>query len=160
MKEFAKAAQAFCSRARSPVQQHEQEAAVALQHIATLFAAGCAPGWAGGEPADFDPPGPGVDLVRAKAVALPFQRYSEVFKNLVVPPEQPVVGDLVDDLEDIYPGIALGLDPFDAGEIEEARNHWQFWFAGHRGEHATSAARALRSYLAEREGADLQRHAA
>jgi hypothetical protein len=44
VEDFAKAARAFCSWARSPVQQHEQEAAVARQHIATLFVAGCALG--------------------------------------------------------------------------------------------------------------------
>jgi hypothetical protein len=133
---------------------HKQEAAVALQHIASLFAAGCALGWAEGEPADFDPPVTGVELVQAKAAALPFQYYSEIFNNLLVPSEEPVTGNLVDDLTDIYSDIAPGLDLFDAGRKDEAKNHWQFWLASHWGEHATSASRALWSYLAGREGSE------
>jgi hypothetical protein len=83
-----------------------------------------------------------------------FQYYSEIFNNLLVPSEEPVTGNLVDDLTDIYSDIAPGLDLFDAGRKDEAKNHWQFWLASHWGEHATSASRALWSYLAGREGSE------
>lgn len=153
--EFAEAARRFCSWATSPVDSEEQEAAAALKHLADLLAAGCGLGWDEREPADFDPPVPGAELVKAKASALPFQYYSEIFNNLVVPPEEGVVGDLVDDLVDIYQDVAPGLEFYDAGRRDEARNHWQFWFASHWGEHATSASRALWSYLVGRVSREL-----
>jgi hypothetical protein len=81
---------------------------------------------------------------------LPVQYYSEIFNSLVVPPEEGVAGDLVDDLVDIYQDVAPGLELYDAGRRDEAKNHWQFWLASHWGGHATSATRALWSYLAGR----------
>ena len=155
LEEFGRAARGFCSWATSPVVPYENEAAAAARHIALLIAAGCALGWAEGEPADFDPPVAGTDAARKKASALPFQYYSEIFNNLVVPAEEPVVGDLVDDIVDIYSDIAPGLALYDAGKLEEAKNHWQFWLSSHWGEHATSALRALWSFLAEREASEL-----
>jgi hypothetical protein len=154
LEEFGRAARSFCSWATSSVDPNEKGTAAAARHIAVLIAAGCALGWVEGEPADFNPPVVGADAARAKASALPFQHYSEVFNPLVVPPEEPAVGDIVDDVVDIYSDIAPGLQLYDSGRFEEAKNHWQFWFACHWGEHATSALRALWSYLAKREGSD------
>lgn len=95
-----------------------------------------------------------LELVKARASDLPFQYYSEVFNTLVLPAEEPVTGDLVDDLMDIYRDIAPGLVLYRAGRRPEAANHWRFWFTVHWGEHATSALRAAWSYLAGREGSD------
>jgi hypothetical protein len=152
LEQFAKAARDFCAWATSPVMSPEQEAASAAGHISALLASGCALGWEEGVPADGRPPAEELESVRLKAAALPFQYYSEVFNNLIVPPEEPVIGDIVDDLVDIYGDIAPGLELFDSGKLAEARDHWQFWLASHWGEHATSALRALWSYLAKREG--------
>jgi len=133
------------------VVQGEHEASLAVQYLSALFAAGCALGWEQGESADFRRPDEGIESVRLKASALPFRYYSEVFNNLVIPPEEPVVGDIVDDLVDIYNDIAPGLALFEKGDLAAAKNHWQFWLSSHWGEHATSALRALWSFLAKRE---------
>jgi hypothetical protein len=155
---FAVAARNFCTWATSAVLQDEHQAGLAAQYLSALFAAGCAFGWDEGEPGDFRRPATqGVEAVRAKASALQFRYYSEIFNNLVIPPEEPVVGDIVDDLVDIYSDVAPGLALFESGDQGGARNHWQFWFSRHWGEHATSALRALWSYLSEREGHELSR---
>ncbi len=155
LERFALAAREFCRWAASPIDSSEQAATVVAQLVAELVAAGCALGWTEGEPAEYDTSQVELDAVRLKSSALPFRYYSEVFNNLIVPPEAPVVGDIVDDLVDIYGDISPGLRLFDAGEKLAARNHWQFWLSNHWGEHATSALRALWSYLAGREGSGL-----
>jgi hypothetical protein len=154
IEQFAVAARNFCSWATSPVIQGEHDAVLAIQYLSALFFAGCALGWEDGEPADFRRPDQRVEAVRLKAAALPIRYYSEVFNNLVIPPEEPVVGDIVDDVVDIYSDIEPGLALFESSNLAAAKDHWQFWFASHWGEHATSAVRALWSYLAKRKGGD------
>jgi len=149
---LAVAARNFCAWATSPVVLGEQDVGLAMQYLSALFAAGCALGWKEGGPGDFRRPEQGIEAVRAKAAALPFRYYSEVFNNLVIPPEEPVVGDIVDDLVDIYSDIAPGLELFESGDLAAAKDHWQFWLSSHWGEHATSALRALWSFLAGRKG--------
>ena len=151
--EFARAARAFCEWAVAPPLAGDNVAQQALRHVSRLVAAASELSWDATEPADFVPPSEGdVARLRAKAASIPFQYYSEVFNCLVVPPEEPVVGDIVDDLLDIYGDVVLGLQLFESGAVDAAASHWRFWFAAHWGEHATSAVRALWSHLAEREG--------
>jgi hypothetical protein len=128
--------------------------ALVCRLLADLVAAGCSLGWDEGEPADVECDASELEVVRAAASDLPFQYYSEVFNNLVLPAEEPVTGDIVDDLMDIYREIAPGLVLYRSGKRDEAGDHWRFWFANHWGEHATSALRASWSFLAGREGSD------
>jgi hypothetical protein len=57
------------------------------------------------------------------------------------------MGFLADDLGDIYRDVTTGLRAFQAGHILQARWEWGFHFQHHWGEHATSAIRALHSWL-------------
>jgi len=79
---------------------------------------------------------------------MPFQWYGEVFDPRPVPPEDPVVGDIADDLADIFSNVDRGLRAWEAGRREEAVWEWGFYLACHWGEHATSAIRALHCWLA------------
>ncbi len=65
-----------------------------------------------------------------------------------MPPEEPVVGNLADDLSDIFNDVDRGLLAFEAGRREEAVWEWGFYLAHHWGDHATSAIRALHCWLA------------
>ena len=149
---FAHAAEQFCSWATCQNNANEDDLAVVCQLLADLVASGCALGWSEGEPSEIDAQPAEVELVEAKASNLPFQYYSEVFNNLLIPAEEAVTGDLVDDLTDMYRDLAPGLDLYRDGRRQEAADHWKFWFANHWGEHATSALRAAWSFLAGREG--------
>src|SRR5262245_45405487 len=54
----------------------------------------------------------GDDECRAGGAAcrrLPFDLYGEVFDPFLVPPEEPVVGSLTDDITDIYRDVITGL---------------------------------------------------
>jgi hypothetical protein len=96
----------------------------------------------------------GLAAVRGRAAAIPLQHYSEIFSPLV-PQDEPVVGDLADDLVEIYRDIAAGLHWLDAGRVDDALWEWGFNFQVHWGEHASSAIRALHCYLAQEDPSGL-----
>lgn len=91
------------------------------------------------------------------AAALPLSTYGEVFDPLVVPPEEPVVALVADDLADIFRDVATGLRAFDAGALFQARYEWGFQFQNHWGEHATGVTRALHAHLAQSDPSRLLR---
>jgi hypothetical protein len=78
--------------------------------------------------------------------ALPFQYYWELFHSVTKEPEEPVCGDLVDDLLDIYKDVKEGLLAFESGERVLAAWHWRNTFGFHWGRHATSAIKALHDF--------------
>lgn len=92
--------------------------------------------------------------VRLRAAAIPLQHYSEIFSPHVLQ-DEPVVGDLADDLVDIYRDLARGLQLHAAGLVDDALWEWGFNFQIHWGEHASSAIRALHCYLAREEPSGL-----
>ena len=155
---FARSVQAYCDWAISSTKNTDpnQELERAFQLVADLVAGCSALGWSEGVPSERDPDPSGLELVKAKVKELPLQYYSEIYSNLIVPPEEPVVGDLMDDLLDIYSDLSPGLVLYNSNEKEEALAHWKFWFTVHWGEHATSAIRAMWSYLSKMEASDVE----
>jgi hypothetical protein len=90
------------------------------------------------------------ERVRAACAGLPLQYYSEQFDPLPVPPtEEPTIGDIADDIADIFHDVRNGLWHFDAGRVADAVWEWAFGFQSHWGRHASSAIRTLHAYLAE-----------
>lgn len=74
---------------------------------------------------------------------LPFNFYREVFDPAIEGTEEPVAGDVADDLADIYSDLIKGLWLLDHGHMVAAVWTWKLTFAGHWGRHAVSALRAL-----------------
>lgn len=74
---------------------------------------------------------------------LPFNFYREVFDPAIEGKEEPVAGDVADDLSDIYSDLIKGLWLLDHGHAVAAVWTWKLSFAGHWGRHAVSALRAL-----------------
>jgi hypothetical protein len=91
------------------------------------------------------------DRVRIWCARLPFQYYGEVFDPIVVPPENPIVGDVADDIANVYRDVVTGLCLFDLGLHDHALWEWGFGFRAHWGKHATDAIRALHLWLASNE---------
>lgn len=81
--------------------------------------------------------------VRAALPSLPFQYYREVFDALDLDFDEAVVGDLYDDLADIYSEMANGLYIHTHTSPRDAELYWVWSFRNHWGEHATSALRAF-----------------
>lgn len=69
--------------------------------------------------------------------------YREVFDPYANPNDTEVIGDIVDDLGDIYIDLQRGLACWRAGASGEALWEWRFNFETHWAEHATSALRAI-----------------
>jgi hypothetical protein len=69
--------------------------------------------------------------------------YRECFDPDPAISEEPVIGDVGDDLLDIYKDVKAGLLLHDRGEIPEALWHWSFLHNIHWGLHAVGALRAL-----------------
>jgi hypothetical protein len=80
---------------------------------------------------------------------LPFDLYSDIYNPTIVPPGQPVVGSISDDLTDIYRDVIGGLRAYEKGERAAAVWEWSFGLHSHWGAHATSAVRALHWWLVE-----------
>jgi hypothetical protein len=67
--------------------------------------------------------------------------YWEVFNPLEE--DEAVVGDLRDDLRDIYRDIKEGFVAFERGHVNYAIWHWKFHFIVHWGDHLVDALRVL-----------------
>ncbi len=78
---------------------------------------------------------------------LPMDMYGAVFDPLTVPPEDPVIGSLSDDMADIYRDVVTGLQEYRAGRREQAVWEWSWGFQHHWGGDATNAIRALHCWL-------------
>ena len=79
---------------------------------------------------------------------LPLGLYGMVDDPLVVPAEEPVLGDLADDVADTYRDVAGALRAFDAGHTAEALWEWRFGLRSHWGGHVTGALVALHAHAA------------
>jgi hypothetical protein len=98
---------------------------------------------------ELEPPGVNQeewDRVYRRFGSLPVGYYSEIFDPLTVPPEEPVVGDLADDLADIYRDVRSGLQLYEAGAWPAATDFWLENFRIDWGRHALSALCVLHAH--------------
>jgi hypothetical protein len=85
--------------------------------------------------------------VCAACSRLPVDTYGSVFDPLAIPPEEPVLGSLADDIADIYRDVVNGLRQYQAGHRTAAAWEWRFGFENHWGHHAADAMRALVAFI-------------
>lgn len=101
-------------------------------------------GSSGDSGARVERPSPAVVDLDNLAELLGLRRYyREVFDPFAEPSNDEVIGDLLDDLQDIHGDLSIGLAHWQAGRSGDALRHWRVHFQCHWGEHATSALRAL-----------------
>lgn len=82
--------------------------------------------------------------------SLPFKHYWSIYNPFVDPPDEPVRGDLADDLADVYRDLRRGVWCYDNDHTDAAVWEWRFHFTEHWGRHAASALYALQAWLANR----------
>ncbi len=87
-----------------------------------------------------------AETVRLRLRSFPFQHYWEVFHTLTTEAEEPCLGDITDDLADIYHDVKEGLLALKISGRPLAVWHWRFTFSVHWGRHASSALRALHEF--------------
>jgi len=80
-----------------------------------------------------------------KLKTLPLSYY-RVFFNPSNLTEEPVIGDLTDDIEDIYADLKEGLWLFEQGHPQAAVWQWRFSFESHWAHHETDALHALQAH--------------
>ena len=147
---FVEAATEYCAWAESEPAAPETEARVALRLLARLYA----------DALSLEPYGDINDELEGENLshenwkpffsrfgALPFNYYGVVFDPQTIPPQEPVVGDLADDLADIYRDLLEGLSLERAGHHGEAIHAWRQSFQNHWGAHAASGIRALHAWF-------------
>ena len=149
---FAEAAREYITWCESPACEAEAEARDAVRHLTRLCALGIELRRV--SEVDFEFEGREADSKTWQAVydrcaALPFSDYSKVFEPLDVPPEEPVLANLADDLADIFRDLVRGLALYHSGNAAEAEWEWRESFDSHWGRHASSALGALVHWFAE-----------
>lgn len=87
-------------------------------------------------------------MVAARVAMLPVGYYGSLLDPLAVPPGEAGVGDLADDLADVFADVLHGLRLFDRGAVEDAAWSWRLSLWTHWGEHAASAIRVLHRRVA------------
>jgi len=142
---FKDAAERYCAWVETAATSPEEELRSAMSHVSDLYRLALTLPDPDADPAVSEEY---VDKNHHEALysrlqRLPLQYYGEVFDTTQVPPEEPIVGDLADDLLDIYADVKSGLRYFAAGHPPEAVFYWRFTWGVHWGRHATSALRAM-----------------
>ena len=150
---FADIARAYCHWAEGAPLSEEAEVATARRCLAHLYAAA------------LDLPLPECDDVELGEVGgdawrdvferfarLPVNYYEVCFDPLLVPPAAPSLGDLADDLADIWRDVRPGLTLFDAGHTAAAVYEWRLHFNIHWGRHAASALYVLTCWTSQHGG--------
>jgi hypothetical protein len=88
---------------------------------------------------------PAAELAQAESNLAPFMGwyYRECFDPHPYLNDEPVMGDVGDDLLDVYKDIKRGLVLFEAGDINDSLWYWSFLHKIHWGRHAVGGLFAL-----------------
>ena len=148
---FVSVVREYCAWAESKPKTESEEAEISIRLLAGLYSNVMA----------LPKNGPGQDIdgkrisdeewnnMFKRFGALPFNYYSEYFSPAKVAEEEPVIGDIADDLADIYRDLKEGLELYETGHVTEALWEWNQSFNSHWGRHASSALHALHAYAAD-----------
>lgn len=156
-KQFVDAARSYCAWCVAEHSDAAEQARVALAHLSTLYRLGMglreldAPDVEEREvthaewQATYDRLGP-----------LPFGYYRSVFDPQLRDDQLSEgldsaceLGDLADDLADIWRDLTDGLTLFDCGHGDAAEYQWAWSFRSHWGRHAASALHVLHCWIAD-----------
>ena len=142
--EFAELARGYCTWCEGQSLGSDPELQAA-RWLARLYAAALVLPQAEPENEDRLPDVPAAESARARSNLAPFLGwyYRKCFDPDPLQNEAPGMGDLGDDLLDIYKDIKEGLVLFDTGEANEALWHWSFLHKIHWGRHAVGGLFAL-----------------
>lgn len=149
---FASVASDFCNWCESATESQEFSALVAADHMSTLCRLGLTLGMPDSAEADGeDTIVPDGDWRRVfeRCSSLPFSYYRVVFDPHESEGAEPVLGDLGDDIADVYRDLSQGLCKFRSGRVEEAERDWCLAFWSHWGRHSASAFYALHCWISD-----------
>ncbi|MBW8467143.1 MAG: DUF5063 domain-containing protein [Thiobacillus sp.] len=141
--DFAEVARAYCSWCEATPSEHTDSQAA--YWLSRLYSQALLLPQVGPENEDGLPELPPEELAAAtkNLAAFAGRYYREVFDPDPLLADEPVLGDIGDDLLDTYKDVRAGLVLFDRGETNEAMWHWSFLHRIHWGRHAVGAMYAL-----------------
>ena len=151
---FAEIAHGFCTWCEGPSLGAEAEASAnAAVWLAKLYAAAVGLLKVGPENEDGLPSIPEDALAKARANLACFNGwyYREFFDPDPTLNEEPVMGDVEDDILDTYKDMKAGYLLYERGETTEALWHWSFLHRIHWGRHAVGALFALHCFSISRQ---------
>ena len=149
---FYESAKEFCSWAESEVDQSEMELVKALHFLSKLYSnalmlkiSNCVIELEAIRISDEQ-----WNFIFKRFGSLPFNYYPTV--NDITNIEKPAagLGDVADDLADIYRDVKAGMWLYAQGYELEAINEWKYNFNFHWGIHAVNAMNALHLYASSR----------
>ena len=154
VKRFYALAADYCRWAEKNPSEQEDEVSATLRMVAALYLHALV--LPDVDPGEEDIVDMGMTKLAAQQIyerfkSLPFQYYHEIFRPVPVTgtPEEPVIGDIADDLMDIYVDLKEGTLLYESGKTVLAVFQWRTTFGFHWGRHATSAIRVLHIHLME-----------
>ena len=147
---FIAAVRAYCQWVDSEPGASEEEARLALRLLSRLYCEALLlpPGECGG-----DISGQRISHEEwmgkhRRFASMPFQYYHDYFQPTDLD-ESPAMGDVADDLADIYRDVTDALSLYDAGHIVEAMWEFRNSFRTHWGRHAVGAINAIHRHVAD-----------
>ncbi|MES2299485.1 MAG: DUF5063 domain-containing protein [Pseudomonadota bacterium] len=145
---FAELARAYCHWAEGMPASAQEDAKLARLHLARLYAQALelSEGECGDDPREISHEA--WRCVFERFGALPVNYYGTCFSPSIIPAESSI-GDLADDLADIWRDLKEGLSLFDAGHVDAAQFEWRLHFNIHWGRHAASALYVLQCWAGE-----------
>ncbi|NHZ99416.1 DUF5063 domain-containing protein [Massilia sp. CCM 8734] len=153
---FVQSARDFCQWAEGDLQPGEAQVPIARRHLARLYAQAldlpqrdC--DW-GDEAAQVSHAA--WQAMFARFGALPLNYYSQSANTLDVVCSEMMIGDLADDLADIWRNLKHGLNLLDGGNPDAAVFQWRENFIIHWGSHAASALHVLQCWQQGSPGPD------
>lgn len=141
---FADVARGYCSWCEGDSLGPDPETNAA-GWLARLYAAALTLPYRGGDNSDGLPDLPTPQAERAKANLSAFlgRYYREYFDPDPTLADESGMGDVGDDLLDVYQDVRAGLVAYDRGEVSQAAWHWSFLHRIHWGRHAVGGLLAL-----------------
>jgi len=149
VQEFYEIARAYCTWAEGAPEESDEKAYQAMKYLASLYKQALI--LPSADPEDDQLEVEGITKLDSKRIyirfsSLPFQYYHDAFHPVAQEPEKPTVGDLADDLMDIYIDLKEGVLLYEIGKPTNAVFQWRTTFGFHWGRHAVSALKAMHCY--------------
>jgi hypothetical protein len=149
---FRDLASQFCAWCEGPSLGPNQEVAIAAWLARLHAAALCLPE---AEP-DNEEGLPSLPAEKLATVERNFSPFNGYYYRVVFDPdptntEEPVVGDVGDDLLDTYKDVKAGCVLSEGGRVQEALWHWAYMHRLHWGQHVVGALSALHATQRRRE---------
>ena len=149
LQKFADSARRYCAWCEGPAGDAATEMRTAFALVLALLNAIAAveQGRGGGDSQGI----PHEDFMKMhrRFASLPFQYYRSEFDPLDLEPEGDGMGDIADDLADIWRDLKPPLQLFDSADFAGAAFEWRYRFGIHWGRHAASALYPLHCWLVD-----------